>query len=141
MNKIIDLYKKYKEIINYLIIGVLTTLISLISYFLLTISLFDPNKAVELSIANILSWIISVTFAYFTNRIFVFESKDKKIIKESVKFCFSRVGTLLIELLIMFIFVNLLEFNDKIIKIIAQVTIIILNYVFSKLFVFTKNKK
>ena len=141
MNKIIDLYKKYKEIINYLIIGVLTTLISLISYFLLTISLFDPNKAFELSIANILSWIISVTFAYFTNRIFVFESKDKKIVKESVKFYFSRVGTLLIELLIMFVFVNLLEFNDKIIKIIAQVTIIILNYIFSKLFVFTKKRK
>ena len=138
MKKIVDLYKKYKEIINYLIIGGLTTLISLLTYFILTSTLLNPDKIFELSLANIISWIISVTFAYFTNRFFVFESKDERVLKEALKFYFSRIGTLLIELLIMFVFVTLLKFNDKIIKIIAQVTIIILNYIFSKLFVFRK---
>ena len=138
MKKIVDLYKKYKEIINYLIIGGLTTLISLLTYFILTSTLLNPDKIFELSLANIISWIISVTFAYFTNRFFVFESKDERVLKEALKFYFSRIGTLLIELLIMFVFVTLLKFNDKIIKIIAQVTLIILNYIFSKLFVFRK---
>lgn len=138
MKKIVDLYKKYKEIINYLIIGGLTTLISLLTYFILTSTLLNPDKIFDLSLANIISWIISVTFAYFTNRFFVFESKNERVLKESLKFYFSRIGTLLIELLIMFVFVTLFKFNDKIIKIFAQITIIILNYVFSKLFVFKK---
>ena len=132
------IYIKNKEIINYLIIGGLTTLISLSTYFLLTISLLDPNRAIELQIANILSWIISVAFAYITNRIFVFESKSKNILAESTKFCLSRIGTLLIDVAIMFLFVTLLKFDDRIIKIITQVIVIALNYVFSKIFVFKK---
>lgn len=133
-----EIIKRNREIISYLIIGVLTTIVSLISYYLLTITILSPNNPLELTIANIISWIISVLFAYITNRKYVFQSKDKKILKEASKFTLSRVTTLLIDILLMFIFVSILHFNDKIIKLLVQIIIIILNYIFSKLLVFKK---
>lgn len=133
-----ELYIKYKEIINYLIFGVLTTLVSLLTYYLLVYTFLNPNNPIELQIANIISWITCVTFAYITNRKYVFNSKDKNIIKEIIKFYSSRLSTLFIDMLIMFIFVTKLNFNDKIIKIIVQIIIIILNYILSKLLVFKK---
>ena len=120
----------------YLIIGGLTTLVSLGSYYLLTLKLLDPNKSIELAIANIISWICAVTFAYFTNRIFVFKSKNKEMLKEGIKFYLSRVSTLLLEVLCMFLLVNLLNINDKISKIIVQILITIGNYIISKFYVF-----
>lgn len=137
----INIYKKNKEIINYLIVGVLTTLVSLITYYILTITILNPNNEIELQIANIISWIFAVIFAYITNRKMVFESKDKNITTEFTKFVSSRISTLLIEMFLMFILVSVLHLNDKIMKIIAQIIVIILNYVFSKLFVFTGDKK
>lgn len=139
MDKIIKLYKNNKEIINYLIIGVLTTIVSLVTYYLLTFSVLNPNNDIELQIANVISWIVSVAFAYVTNRKYVFESKSKDIKKELSKFVSSRITTLLIDMGLMFIFVSLLSFNDKIIKLIVQFVVIVLNYVFSKLFVFKKD--
>ena len=133
--------KKYKEIIMYLIFGVLTTLVSLATYYLLTISLLNPNKAIELQIANIISWIISVTFAYFTNRKYVFESKNKSRLKEASKFYISRILTLILDMLIMFIGTTILQFNDRIIKLIAQIIIIVSNYLLSKLFIFKNTHK
>ncbi|MBQ3421128.1 MAG: GtrA family protein [Romboutsia sp.] len=137
----INIYIKNKEIINYLIVGVLTTLVSLITYYILTITILNPNNEIELQIANIISWIFAVIFAYITNRKMVFESKDKNITTEFTKFVSSRISTLLIEMFLMFILVSVLHFNDKIMKIIAQIIVIILNYIFSKLFVFTGDKK
>ena len=139
MDNIIKLYKDNKEIINYLIIGVLTTIVSLVTYYLLTFTILNPNNDLELQIANIISWIVSVAFAYVTNRKYVFESKSKDIKKELSKFVSSRITTLLIDMGLMFIFVSLLSFNDKIIKLIVQFVVIVLNYVFSKLFVFRKD--
>lgn len=133
------IYLKYKEIINYLIFGVLTTVVSLLTYYLLVYTILNPNNPIELQIANIISWITCVTFAYITNRKYVFNSKDKNIIKEIIKFYSSRLSTLFIDMLIMFIFVTKLNLNDKIIKIIVQIIIIVLNYTLSKLLVF-KNK-
>lgn len=136
----IKLYHKYEEIINYLIIGVLTTVVSLAVYYGLTFTIFDPNNAVELQITNIISWIAAVTFAYFTNRSFVFKQKDKANFKEAYKFYASRVSTLLIDMLLMYILVTKLKFDDRIIKLVVQVVVTILNYVFSKFIVFKKNK-
>lgn len=134
-----ELYQKYKELINYLIFGVLTTIVSLTTYYLLVYTILNPNKPIQLQIANIISWITSVTFAYITNRKFVFESKNKNIIKEMAKFYSSRLTTLILDMLFMFIFVSKLKFNDKIIKLILQVIITILNYILSKILVF-KNR-
>ena len=86
MKKIIDLYKKYEEIINYVIVGGLTTLVSLITYYVCVLTILNPEDALELQVANIISWIISVSFAYIANRILVFKSKNTNIIKEIVTF-------------------------------------------------------
>lgn len=135
-----NLYLKYQEIIKYLIFGVLTTLISLITYYILVFTILNPEKPIQLQIANIISWITCVTFAYITNRKYVFNSKNKNVINEMIKFYSSRLTTLIIDMLFMFIFVTTLHFNDKIIKLIVQIIIIILNYVLSKILVFNKIK-
>lgn len=138
MKKIKDLFIKYQEIISYLIFGVLTTVISLATYYLLVYTILDPNKGFELQIANIISWIVAVTFAYFTNRKYVFKSNKEKRLKEAFNFYLSRLSTLLIDMFLMWLLVTKLSFNDKVIKMIVQVAIIVLNYVFSKFLVFGK---
>ena len=136
INKIKEIYLKYKEIINYLFFGVLTTIVSLTTYYLLVLTILNPKIAIELQIANIISWITAVTFAYITNRKYVFNSKNNNIINEMTKFYSSRVTTLLLDMAFMYIFVTKLTFNDKIIKLIVQVLVTILNYILSKLLVF-----
>ena len=134
------IYKKYEEIINYLIVGVLTTIVSLSSYYILVFTILNPNNPLELQIANVISWICAVTFAYITNRKYVFKSKNQKKLKEIVSFTSSRIITLLLDMLIMFITVTIFKINDKIAKLIIQVVVTITNYVLSKLIVFKKEK-
>lgn len=139
MKKLISLYKKYEEIINYLIVGGLTTVVSLIVYYICVSIFFDPNKAIELQVANIISWICAVLFAFIANKLFVFKCKNKNLFKEITSFVSARVLTLLIDMLIMFIMVTAMGINDKISKLVVQVVVTILNYIFSKLFVFKKS--
>ena len=136
-----ELFNKYKEIIMYLIFGVLTTVISLIVYYALTYTILNPNNSIYLQIANILSWIAGVLFAYFTNREYVFESKNENKLKEFTSFVGARVTTLILDMLIMGVGVSLLHGNDKILKLISQVLVIVGNYVLSKLIVFKKSNK
>lgn len=138
MEKIKALYFKYKEIINYLIVGVLTTVVSLAVYYGLTLTILDPAKPIQLQAANVVSWICAVAFAYFTNRKFVFESKSKDVVKEAGAFVTARIGTLVMDMVFMFVTVSLLGMNDKVAKLLDQVMVTIANYVFSKLFVFKK---
>lgn len=138
LKKIWKLYKKYEEIINYLIVGGLTTVVSLGTYYFCVYTFLDPENAFQLQLANIISWICCVTFAYFANRIFVFKSKRKDKLKEAASFYCSRITTLLMDMGIMFVFVTLIGFNDKIMKLVVQVVVTILNYVLSKLLVFKK---
>ena len=141
MKKIKEVYLKYKEIINYLIFGVLTTAVSLAVYYILVFTVLDPSKPIQLQIANILSWVAGVTFAYFTNRKYVFESKETNKVKEASKFVTARIVTLVMDMFIMWFGVTILHGNDKIIKLLSQVIVVIANYVFSKLIVFKENKK
>ena len=133
------IYDKYKEIINYLIFGVLTTIISLLTYYALTFTILNADSSVQLQIANIISWCVGVTFAYFTNRKYVFESKSENRKKEFITFTGSRLSTLFLDMFIMFLFVTILKFNDKIMKLISQVLVVVGNYLLSKLIVFKKN--
>ena len=137
-NKIKDLYKKYEEIINYIIIGGLTTVISLIAYFICTRTFLNPNINTELQIANIIKWIVGVLFAYVTNRTFVFKSKNDKILKEFVSFTLSRVSTLFLDMFIMWFMVIQLSIYDAIATIVSQILVIVGNYLISKFFVFKK---
>ena len=138
MEKLISLYKRYKEIVNYLIVGGLTTVVSLGVYYGCVLTILDPEVAVQLQAANIISWIAAVTFAYFTNRKFVFESKNENKLKEAAAFYGSRVTTLLVDMGCMFLMVTLLGWNDKIAKLIVQVIVTAANYVLSKFIVFRK---
>jgi len=140
MEKIKELYIKYEEIINYLIVGVLTTVVSLATYFICTETFLDPNKKLELQIANIISWVFAVAFAYFTNRKYVFKSKNKNMLKEASSFVGSRILSLLMDMFTMFIIVSVLHLNDKIGKLVSQVIVTIANYILSKLFVFKKKE-
>lgn len=132
------IYYKNPEVWNYLIVGLLTTLVSFIVYFAVTRTFLDVSVPMELQIANIISWIISVAFAYVTNRIFVFKSKNKNIFAEVTKFVGSRILSLLMDIGIMFLVVTVLSMSDIIGKLISQVVVIIANYVLSKLLVFKK---
>lgn len=135
-------YLHYKEIINYIIVGGLTTIVSLVSKYILLFTVLDASNALELQIAVIISWICAVTFSYFLNRIFVFNSKSKNYFYEILTFFGGRVLTLLMEMFIMWFFVNLLKLNTDmwiiIITIVCQILIMIGNYAISKFFVFNK---
>lgn len=138
MDKIKNIYFKYEEIINYLIVGVLTTFVSLGTYYLCVMTFLNPNVAIQLQIANVISWICAVIFSFIMSKLFVFKTNNKSIFKEFFSFVNSRIATLLIDMLIMFIMVTLMSINDKIAKLVVQVVVTILNYVFSKIFVFKK---
>lgn len=139
--KIKQILKKYdlREIIAYLIVGVLTTVINLLIYYLCTELFLDSNKIIQVEIANVIAWIVAVIFAYYANRIVVFRSKNDNVINEGVKFFLGRIFTLLLEILLMALMVSILRINDKVAKLVCQVVIIIGNYIISKLIVF-KNK-
>lgn len=136
MKKLIDLYKKYEEVIKYLFFGVLTTLVSIVIYWIFT-KLFNVNYM----ISNVISWIGSVSFAYITNKLFVFKSKcdnEKDVIIEIYQFFKYRLFSLVIDILLMYLFVEIFSVDDMISKLIVQFIVIVLNYLFSKLFVFNK---
>lgn len=145
MEKILNLYKKYKEIVNYLFFGVIATIVSLGVKYLLLFTIFNASNPIQLQIAVVISWIAAVLFAYFTNRSFVFESTAKNKLKEFINFIMARISTLLLEMFIMWFFITLLKLNSDLYVIlftlIAQVAVIVANYVLSKLFVFKKTDK
>lgn len=129
-----NLSEKMKEIVNYVIVGGCTTLVSILSYYIFRV--FIESYMV----CTVLSWICAIIFAYITNRIFVFHSKEENVVKEFISFIFSRIVSLLAEIACMYALVDFLGINDRISKIIVQVIIIVLNYILSKIFVFKKNE-
>ena len=136
MSKIKDLLRKYKFIILYGIFGVLTTLINIVSY-----SLFYSVFGVSNVISNIIAWVISVLFAFITNKLWVFESKSfefKLFVAELGNFTLCRLATGVLDLGIMFVGVDLLKGPAIILKVVSNIIVIILNYVMSKVFVFKK---
>lgn len=136
---IVILIRKYREILMYLIFGFLTTCISIVTYILCSVFLFNTNNTIELQAANIVSWILSILFAYATNKKFVFKSSGSHL-KEMPKFLLSRIGTLFIDMALMHIFVTLYSFNDVLAKTAVQFIVIALNYVFIKALVFKEGK-
>lgn len=138
LKPIINIYDKYKEGILYLIFGGLTTVLNIVSYTLLA-NLLNINYMVS----NVIAWILSVIFAYVTNKIYVFESKTNtksELIKEITSFFIARILSLLLDMAVMFIGISLLGINDVVIKILSNVFVIIANYFMSKIFIF-KNKE
>ena len=134
---IMGLYFNYKEIINYLIFGVLCTLVSFISYFLFA-RIFEIDEVASSG----LSWLCAVLFAYITNKLFVFESKTSTkidFLKELTTFFLARiVSGILCDVGTFALMVKVFMINDIFSKIVTQVMVVIVNYLFSKLFIFKK---
>lgn len=127
-------YKKHKEQLLYLFFGALTTVVSIGTFTIICLA------GIPILISNIISWFLSVLFAYITNRTWVFKSKSANIVKELYFFAGGRMLTLAIEELNLLIFVTLLHFNAMMVKIMAQIIVVILNYLISKMFVFKEEK-
>lgn len=137
-----NIYNKYKEYINYSLCGILTAIVNLTVKYLLLFTIFNASNGFQLQITIVASWIAAVLFAYYTNRKYVFESKNKNLLKEFIGFVTGRLLTLLIEMFIMWFFVTYLKLNSNteviLFTLIAQAFVIIGNYIFSKLIVFKK---
>lgn len=134
-DKHISWYNKYKEVLLYLLFGGLTTIVNILTFYIFR------KLNVELYISNIIAWIISVLFAFITNKLFVFESKNKtkkENIKEITSFFGFRLLSLVFDMGSMFLLINILKINDLLSKIFANILVVILNYIFSKLFIFKK---
>ena len=140
IEKIKELCKKYEEIIIYLIVGVMTTIVSWAAAFLGKL-LLDVDVSWQNTLNNTISWMVGVLFAYPLNRKWVFKSKNPKILKEFLGFASSRVSTLIMDIVIMWLTVNVIGMNYWIAKIfISSVIVTIANSVFSKLLIFKKKE-
>lgn len=132
-------YAKYKDLIPYAIFGVLTTIVNMVVYWLMA-----HPFGVEVIPSTVVAWVLAVLFAYITNRKWVFHSEadtTNAIVKEILSFFACRLATGFVDLACMFIFVDVLHMNDVIIKFVANVIVIVLNYVASKLIIFKQKKK
>lgn len=138
--KIKTLYKKYEELIIYLIVGVMTTIVSWAACYFGKLVL-DVDVSWQNTLNNTISWVVGVLFAYPLNRKWVFKSTNPKIMQEFLGFASSRVSTLIMDIVIMWLTVNIFKMNYWIAKIfISAVIVTVANYVFSKLFIFKKKK-
>ena len=129
-------FKKYKQTILYLSFGVLSTIVNIVPYVVCT-----RNLNIEFLISNWIAWIAAVLFAYITNKFFVFESKKtniKFLIKEFSSFVSCRILSGITEMILMYIMISLMSLNDFIVKIITNIVVVILNFIFSKLIIFKK---
>lgn len=132
------LFVKYKDVILYLFFGVCTTLVNILSYWLCAHPL-----GMNVMPSTIIAWVLAVLFAYFTNRTWVFSSqaKDRKaVLRELVSFFACRLATGFVDWAGMYIFVDVLNWNDMLVKAAVNVVVIVLNYVASKLLIFKKAK-
>lgn len=136
IEKIKSLYVKNRRIVNYIIFGVLTTLVNFITYFVALKILKIDNVP-----SNIIAWFVSVIFAFFVNKLYVFDSKSldfKLIVFEFASFVSVRLLTGAIETLIMYLGVDVLGKDELIFKIIASIIVLLSNYIGSVLFIFRR---
>lgn len=134
LNLFEDFYKKHKEVLLYLFFGGLTTVVSIASY-----SYCDVALGMNPLIANVISWILAVLFAYVTNKIWVFDAQNNTfgdLTREIASFFLGRLFTLLVEEAILFVGITMLGLNSIAVKVVAQFIIVVLNYIISKLLVF-----
>lgn len=139
MNKIRILYRQYRDVISYLFFGGCTTAINIICYYV-CVRFFHMTTQP----GTIMAWLASVLFAYFTNKLFVFESRSwdrKTVIPEIISFFGCRLLTGGMDLLIMSVFVDYLHLYDMAVKITSNIMVIVLNYIASRFLIFKDPKK
>lgn len=136
--KLMEMYRKYKELILYVFFGAMCTVVSIGSF-----AWCDVIMHMDPLIANIISWILAVTFAYVTNSLWVFEAKPngmQEMFRQATAFYGGRLLTLAMEELILLIFINGLGLPSVAVKVAAQVAVLIANYIISKCIVFRQKK-
>lgn len=136
MDKIKKLWQQHREVITYIFWGVMTTIVNYAVYFVCTRILNVGYLA-----GNLTAWVFAVLFAYVTNKRFVFRTPWDSgigILQELLSFVSGRVASLVIESVILYLFIDLMGFNDIIVKLFSNVIVVILNYIFAKLFTFRK---
>lgn len=139
MSRIKELCEKYKSIISYGFFGVCTTVINWAAYFLCYNIAGIPNV-----VSTVIAWVIAVIFAFITNKLWVFESKsfEKNIlIHEIWTFFTARIATGVLDVAIMYFAVDVFQMNATVWKLISNIIVIVLNYIFSKLVIFSKGSK
>jgi len=124
-------FNKGYEVLSYLFFGGCTTLINIFTFWILRVLKIGVYPS------NIVAWIVSVLFAFITNKLFVFESKGNAV-KEGISFFIFRLLSLLFDMGIMYLLIDVLNWNDLLSKVITNIVVIIINYVFSKIFIFKK---
>ncbi|OAB43034.1 teichoic acid glycosylation protein [Paenibacillus glacialis] len=128
-----------KEVISYIIFGVLTTVINLIVYVILT-----KASGMDYRIATTIAWIVSIVFAFITNKKFVFGNVNNGfsvMIRELMLFVAFRALSFVLDIIVLVVLIELLQFNDLISKGITNVLVVIFNYVASKMYIFKSSKK
>jgi putative flippase GtrA len=135
LRKLYSPYKKHKAILLYMLFGGGTTLVNILSFIL-----FNSVFSMSAPVANLPAWVLAVLFAYITNRLWVFDShiRGRGLWREIGLFFGGRLLTLGIEEVMLIVFVEYMKLNDLLIKILATIVVLVLNYIFSKLFVFKK---
>ena len=132
-----QIYKMYQEIIDYLIAGGLTTVVSMVLFYGSVGTVLDGADAAQLQAANIFSWCGAVIFAYWINRVFVFKSCERCIMKELLVFAASRIITLLLDMAVMLIGTSILGGSYQIMKLLSMIFVMLGNYMISKFGVFS----
>ncbi len=120
-----------RELVLYVVFGAFTFLVNIVTYFL-----FESVMGINYLVSNVLAWFFSVLFAYITNRTWVFESKSPEILKEMSLFFGGRIFSGVVDTVLMYLFIDVLVLGNTFSKIVVQIIVIVLNYVFSKLIVF-----
>ena len=137
LKKLADWYRKHQEGMRYLIFGALTTLVNIVAY-----AIFYYIFNISNGVSNVIAWVVGATFAYITNKLYVFNSKVNnklELLKEIVYFYGCRLLTLAVDEGIMIFTVDKLGWNALLMKIVANVIVIILNFIFSKILIFRKH--
>jgi putative flippase GtrA len=131
-----ELFHKYKEVISYLVFGVATTVVNIAVFFIC-----KDVFGIDYKISNAIGWFLSVLFAFFTNKYFVFASQHVNLLaffKEMILFYWYRILSFVIDMALMVVMIEWLHISDFWAKMVTQVVVIVLNYFFSKFFIFKK---
>ena len=140
IEKIKALYFKHEEIIVYLIVGFLNTIVSLGAWYLCANTILDAQVVWQNFVLGVISWVVGVLFGYVMNRKYVFKSTEPNIWKEFLQFSGGRVSTWILDEVMMILLVNILSFNENASKIFVAALVVIGNYIISKFFVFKKKE-
>lgn len=136
LKELADLYRNHREGWRYLIFGVLATVVNIAVYTMVFYTAHIDN-----AISNVIAWVVAAVFAYLTNKFMVFVSKvdtKKALLREITSFFSCRLFTLLIDEIIMVVSVDNFGLPAFIMKVIANIVVIILNFILSKLIIFKK---